>query len=101
MVGDEEKAFVRMNPARGDECVKEIGDGVMGLKVKCVVARDKEYGGEREEGAGGRGVVWLVRWGCGWSAEDSNLEVFGIGDDGVVAELNGNPVDGYECRRKR
>ena len=45
MVGNEEKAFVRMNPVGSDECVKEIGDGVMGLKVKCVVARDKGYGG--------------------------------------------------------
>ena len=58
MVGNEKKAFVRMNPARGDECVKKIGDGVMGWKVKCVVARDKGYGGEREEGDGGWGVVW-------------------------------------------
>ena len=75
---------------------KKIGDGVMGLKVKCVVARDKGYGGEKEEGDGRRGVVWLVRCGCGWSAEDSDLEVFGIGDDGVVAELSGNPADGYK-----
>ena len=61
MVGDEEKAFVRMNPARSDECVKEIGDGVMALKVKCVVARDKGNRGDRKEGDGGRGVVWLMR----------------------------------------
>ena len=55
MVGDEKKAFVRMNPVRSDECVKEISDGVVGLKVKCVVARDKGDGGEREEGDGGKG----------------------------------------------
>ena len=96
MVGDEKKAFVRMNPVRSDECVKKMSDGVVGLKVKCVVARDKGDGGEREEGDGGRGVVWLVRCGSGWSAKDSDLEVFDIGDDGVVAELSGNPVDGYE-----
>ena len=65
MVGDEKKACVRMNPISSDERVKGIGDGVVGLKVKCVVARDKGYGGEREEGDGGRGVVWLVRW-AGW-----------------------------------
>ena len=46
-------------------------------------------------------MVWLVRWGCVLSAEDGNLEVFGVGDAGVVAKLDGNPVDGYECRRKR
>ena len=53
VVGDEEEAFVRMDPACGDECVKKIGDGVRGLKVKRVFARDKRYGGEREEGHGG------------------------------------------------
>ena len=90
-----------MNPEGGDECIKEVGDGVLWLKVKCLAARDEGYGGEGKEGDDGGGRKWLVEWGCGWRAEDSNLEVFGIGDDGVVAELNGNPVDGYECRRKR
>ena len=42
-----------------------------------------------------------MRCGSGWNAEDSDLEVFDIGDDGLEAELSGNPVDGYECRWKR
>ena len=54
-----------------------------------------------KEGDSGRGVVWLVRWGCVLGAEDGNLEVFGVGDAGVVTKLNGNPVDSYERWWKR
>ena len=48
VVGDEEEAFVRMDPACGDECVKKIGDGVRGLEVKCVFVRDKSIGEKRK-----------------------------------------------------
>ena len=101
VVGDEEEAFVRMDPACGDECVKKIGDDVRGLEVKCVFVKDKRYWGEKEESDGRQRVVWLVRWGCVLGAEDRNLEVFGIGDAGVVKKLNRNPVDSYERWRKR
>ena len=36
VIGDEEKVFVRMDPACCDECVKKIGDCVRELKVNCV-----------------------------------------------------------------
>ena len=42
-----------------------------------------------------------MRSGCGLGAEGGNLEVFGVGDAGVVKKLNGNPVDSYERWRKR
>ena len=79
--------------------MKEVGDGVLRLKVKCMAARDEGYGGEGKKGDNGVGGEWLVKWGCGWCAKDSNLEVMEVSDDGVAAELDGNPVDGYECRR--
>ena len=101
VVGDEEEAFVRMDPAGGDECVKKIGDGVRGLEVKCVSVRDKRYWVEKEESDGRQRVVWLVRSGCGLGAEGGNLEVFGVGDAGVINELNGNPVNSYERWWKR
>ena len=101
VVSDEEEAFVRMDPACGDECVKKIGDGVRGLEVKCVSVRDKRYWGEKEESDGGQRVAWLVRWGCVLGAADGNLEVFGVGDARVVPELSGNPVDSDERWRKR
>ena len=97
VIGDEEKAFVRMDPACCDECVKKIGDCVRGLEVKCVSVRDKRYWGEKEESDGGQRVAWLVRWGCVLGAEDGNFEVFGVGDAGVVTKLNWNPVDCDEC----
>ena len=64
-----------------------------------MAARDKWYGRKGKEGDGGKGGEWLVMWGCGWCAQDSNFEVIEVSDNGVAAEVDGNPVDGNECRR--
>ena len=84
VVGDEEEAVVRMDPACGDECVKKIGDCVGGLEVKCVFVGDKRYWGVKEESDGGQRVVLLVRLGCGLGAADRNLDVLDVGDGGVI-----------------
>ena len=37
VISDEEKDFVRMDPACCDKCVKKIGNRVRRLEVKCVL----------------------------------------------------------------
>ena len=97
VIGDEEKAFVRMDPACCDECVKKIGDCVRGLEVKCVFVRDKRCWGVKEESDGGQRVVLLVRLGCGLGAPDGYLDVLDVGEAGVIQKLNRSSVDCYEC----
>ena len=96
MIGDEEKAFVRMDSACCDEFVKKIGDCVRGLEVKCVFVRNKRCWGVKEESDGGQRVVLLVRLGCGLGAKDGYLDVLDVGEAGVIQKLNRSSVDCYE-----
>ena len=97
LIGDEDKAFARMDPACCDECVKKIGDCVRGLEVKCVFVKDKRYWGVKEESDGRQRVEWLVRLGCGLGAPDVYLDVLDVGDAGVIQKLHRSPVDCNEC----
>ncbi len=97
VIGNEEKASVRMYPACCDECVQEIGDCVRGLEVKCVLVRDKRCWGVKEESDGGWRVVLLVRLGCGLGATAGYFDVLDVGEAGVIQKLNRSSVDCYEC----
>ena len=95
-IGDDEESFIRMQPAGGDEFLKEVKDGVRFVKTDGVHFIGKRNSGANKDGNCESAVGMDCARRSGVS--HGHFYVRELRESGILKEVEGYPIDGEKRR---